>query len=79
MLSGEPVKGIYRHFKGNYYRVLCVATHSETGERLVVYQALYDLEKFYVRPVEMFMDDVDCDKYPNTNQRERFKLVQAEE
>ena len=48
----EVVKGgLYRHFKGMYYYVLDVATHSETGEKLVVYQKLYDSRDLYVRPL----------------------------
>ena len=69
----EIVKGgLYRHFKGMYYYVLDVATHSETGEKFVVYQKLYDM---YVRPLEMFVSDVDCEKYPDVVQKERFKLM----
>lgn len=52
----------YRHFKGGLYRVVCEATHSETEERLVVYEALPD-RGFFVRPLAMFLDDVDRDGY----------------
>lgn len=72
----EIVKGgLYRHFKGMYYYVLDVATHSETGEKLVVYQKLYDDRDLYVRPLDMFCSDVDRDKYPDMKQQKRFQLM----
>ena len=67
--------GLYRHFKGMYYYVLDVATHSETREQFVVYQKLYDQRDLYVRPLDMFLSDVDCEKYPDVEQKERFKLM----
>ena len=72
----EVVKGgLYRHFKGMYYYVLDVATHSETGEKLVVYQKLYDGRDLYVSPLEMFYSDVDKVKYPDVKQEKRFQLM----
>ena len=72
----EVVKGgLYRHFKGMYYYVLDVATHSETGEKLVVYQKLYDSRDLYVRPLERFCSDVDKVKYPDVKQEKRFQLM----
>lgn len=53
--------GIYRHYKGNLYRVLEVATHSETGEKLVVYRPLYGERALWVRPLEMFAGSVVVD------------------
>ena len=50
--------GIYKHYKGQLYQVLHVATHSETRERLVVYQCLYDDYSIWVRPYEMFIEQV---------------------
>ena len=67
--------GLYRHFKGMYYYVLDVATHSETSEQFVVYQTLYDQRDLYVRPLDMFLSDVDQEKYPDVEQKERFKLM----
>lgn len=74
-MSVEPEPGIYRHFKGRSYRVYANATNSETGERYVFYQALYGAGEFYVRPVDMFMSDVDCEKYPEVRQKKRFELI----
>jgi hypothetical protein len=54
----EPRIGRYRHYKGNEYQVLGTATHSETGEKLVVYRALYDARGLWVRPVGMFCESV---------------------
>ena len=58
-MSGEFNAGRYRHYKGNEYLVLCEATHSETLERLVVYKALYGDGGIWVRPFDMFFEDVE--------------------
>ncbi|MFF0255953.1 DUF1653 domain-containing protein [Micromonospora zamorensis] len=52
---------IYRHYRGADYRVIAVATHTETGQDLVVYEALYGERKIWVRPVEMFVEHVIVD------------------
>ena len=50
--------GIYKHYKGNEYKVLGVAKHSETLEELVVYQAMYGEMDLWVRPMKMFTENV---------------------
>lgn len=61
MMELKP--GLYRHFKGNLYRLLYVAKHSETLEPMVVYQALYGEKGIWVRPAAMWNEHVDRDDY----------------
>ena len=75
-MQREILPGKYRHFKGNYYQVMGVATHSETQEKLVVYQPLYGEGGLWVRPYEMFTGEVDHDKYPDVTQTWRFERVE---
>lgn len=58
-LPAEPRPGLYRHYKGNDYRVISLARHSETREALVVYQALYGERGIWVRPAAMFVETVE--------------------
>lgn len=65
----------YRHFKGNEYKVICIALDSETKEEVVVYEALYGKHLIWTRPYDMFNSLVDKEKYPEVLQKYRFELV----
>ncbi|MCI8272844.1 MAG: DUF1653 domain-containing protein [Clostridia bacterium] len=72
------IKGIYKHFKGDYYLVEDIAKDSETKGEMVVYRRLYGEGDLWVRPLDMFLSEVDHEKYPNVEQKYRFELQEIE-
>lgn len=74
MMRELKINGIYKHFKGNYYLVIDIANHSETKEKYVVYRRLYGDGSLWIRPIDMFLSEVDKTKYPNIEQKYRFEL-----
>ena len=71
-------KGIYKHFKGDYYIVEDIGINSEDNKEYVIYRALYDDNKLYIRELSIFLSDVDKVKYPNVSQKKRFEYVKIE-
>lgn len=72
------VGGLYRHFKGIEYRVIREAVHTETDEEYVVYEMAnppYNIIYTYMRPKDMFLSEVDKEKYPDATQKYRFELI----
>ena len=68
------IGGLYQHFKGGIYRVSDIATHTETGEQLVIYMNM-DTRLVYARPYKMFISKVDKIKYPEATQEYRFEKL----
>lgn len=69
---------VWRHFKDNAYKIIaCSVMHTETGEIYCVYQALYGSYGIYCRPLDMFMSEVDHEKYPQIGQKYRFEKKQG--
>ena len=82
MERSEPKPNeIWKHFKGNLYKIIAVGHHSETKDKLVVYFDLSSknstVDDPCIRPLNMFMSEVDRDKYPDVKQKYRFELAQT--
>ena len=67
------INRVYKHFKGDYYLVVDVANDSETKEKYVVYRRLYGDGSLWIRPLDMFLSEVDHEKYPDVKQKYRFE------
>lgn len=72
----QMVGSRYRHFKGGVYIVTDIAVHTETGELMIIYKSVDDPDKIWCRPLDMFISNVDTDKYPDvTHQVKRFTPI----
>ena len=77
-LESKEDATIFKHFKGQEYKIVAVAIHSETKEKYVVYRWLYWNNEVYIRPLDMFLSEVDHEKYQNVTQKYRFELQEIE-
>ena len=68
------INRVYKHFKGDYYLVVDIGTYSETQEKCVIYRKLYEDGSLWIRPMDMFLSEVDHQKYPDVKQKYRFEL-----
>ncbi|MDW8801753.1 DUF1653 domain-containing protein [Clostridium sp. A1-XYC3] len=76
MKRNVQIDQYYRHFKNHWYRVIDVAEHTETGEKLVIYTPLYGNRGTFARPLKMFLEEVPAEKENPTAQRYRFMSLE---
>ncbi|MBR1680125.1 MAG: DUF1653 domain-containing protein [Bacilli bacterium] len=77
-MNSLKIHGIYKHFKGDYYLVEEVGVYTETMEECVVYRKLYGDGGLWIRPKDLFLSEVDHEKYPEVTQKYRFELQTIE-
>ena len=77
-MNEVKINHIYRHFKGKYYFVKDIAIDSETNENMVIYTALYDDNKTFVRKESIFLEEVGVRSDNIINQKYRFELIEME-
>ena len=75
MRSNPKPQEMYRHRKGDIYQIRCLAKHGETGEMMVVYQAMYGAFQIYVISLSMFMKEIDTAVYSDAGQQYEFELI----
>ena len=75
MMRDIKIGATYRHFSGNYYRVLYIAIDSVTNEEVVVYETLGNNHTVWTRPLSLFNERVDQEKYPDTMQVYKFEPI----
>jgi hypothetical protein len=71
----QHIGKLAKHFKNKFYLILDIAEHTETGEEMVIYKAMYDNYKVYARPIDMFLSKVDKEKYTESKQEYRFEFI----
>ena len=77
-MNNLKINGIYKHYKGDLYLVQDIIYHSETGEKMIAYRALYGDNDLWIRPLDLFLSEVDHKKYPDIKQKYRFELQKIE-
>ncbi len=75
IMENQKKATIFRHFKNKNYQIITIANHSETGEKLVIYQEVENKSHCCARPLEMFFSKVDRNKYPTVEQEYRFEKL----